>query len=303
MWFAKVDGRDGTFVISNPDFTALKLPLVKASCRPRRRLTATPISFRRRVTPAPAPMRADEVSLLALVSAARSRCDDAAGERLGGRCAKTAPLQQLTHCLAAGKFLNRRAQDIGRPAFRPSRSRRARQKTVQIESIKRSQATLAAAKNRAPEDVLRARRTRAISARAAGQSAMLRKPKATVTTSKLPAETAAGVHPPPPCLSGPWLRATLQHLRAKIGARDFRLPATFARSLGRDRRSRWRDRAPGAAAIRLTISEARSPPPEIEPAAEQMIGQIVAPRDAAKHGPDRDRIAIDSVDNRFVRLL
>ena len=30
MWFAKVDGRDGTFVISNPDFTALKLPLVKA---------------------------------------------------------------------------------------------------------------------------------------------------------------------------------------------------------------------------------------------------------------------------------
>ena len=33
MWFAKVDGRDGTFVISNPDFTALKLPLVKAPVR------------------------------------------------------------------------------------------------------------------------------------------------------------------------------------------------------------------------------------------------------------------------------
>jgi Domain of unknown function (DUF4340) len=30
MWFAKIDGRDGTFVISNPDFTALKLPLMKA---------------------------------------------------------------------------------------------------------------------------------------------------------------------------------------------------------------------------------------------------------------------------------
>jgi hypothetical protein len=30
MWFAKVDGRDGTFVISNPDFTALKLPLTKS---------------------------------------------------------------------------------------------------------------------------------------------------------------------------------------------------------------------------------------------------------------------------------
>jgi uncharacterized protein DUF4340 len=31
MWFAMIDGRDGTFVISNPDFTALKLPLAKAT--------------------------------------------------------------------------------------------------------------------------------------------------------------------------------------------------------------------------------------------------------------------------------
>jgi hypothetical protein len=31
MWFAEVEGRDGTFVISNPDFTALKLPLTKAA--------------------------------------------------------------------------------------------------------------------------------------------------------------------------------------------------------------------------------------------------------------------------------
>jgi hypothetical protein len=30
-WFAKVDGRDGTFVISNPDLTALQLPLVKVA--------------------------------------------------------------------------------------------------------------------------------------------------------------------------------------------------------------------------------------------------------------------------------
>jgi hypothetical protein len=29
MWFARVEGREGTFVISNPDFTALKLPLSK----------------------------------------------------------------------------------------------------------------------------------------------------------------------------------------------------------------------------------------------------------------------------------
>ncbi len=31
MWFAKVDGRDGTFLMSNPDFTAFKLPLAKAA--------------------------------------------------------------------------------------------------------------------------------------------------------------------------------------------------------------------------------------------------------------------------------
>ena len=27
MWFGKTDERDGTFVISNPDFNALKLPI------------------------------------------------------------------------------------------------------------------------------------------------------------------------------------------------------------------------------------------------------------------------------------
>ena len=31
MWFAKVDGRDGTFVVNNPDSTALKLPLTKSA--------------------------------------------------------------------------------------------------------------------------------------------------------------------------------------------------------------------------------------------------------------------------------
>ncbi len=31
MWLAKVDGRDGTFVVSNPDYTALKLPLTKSA--------------------------------------------------------------------------------------------------------------------------------------------------------------------------------------------------------------------------------------------------------------------------------
>ena len=34
MWYAKVDGRDGTFAISNPQFTGLKLPLTKATAAP-----------------------------------------------------------------------------------------------------------------------------------------------------------------------------------------------------------------------------------------------------------------------------
>ena len=31
MWFGKTDERDGTFVISNPDFNALKLPMANAA--------------------------------------------------------------------------------------------------------------------------------------------------------------------------------------------------------------------------------------------------------------------------------
>jgi hypothetical protein len=27
MWFARVEGRDGVYIISNPDFNALRLPL------------------------------------------------------------------------------------------------------------------------------------------------------------------------------------------------------------------------------------------------------------------------------------
>ena len=50
MWFAKVDGRDGTLVISNPDFTAFKLPLAKAGpASPTPSATVAP-----NATPAPA---------------------------------------------------------------------------------------------------------------------------------------------------------------------------------------------------------------------------------------------------------
>jgi hypothetical protein len=45
MWFAKVDEREGTFVISAPDLNALKLPLAAAelpSPSPSATVTATP---------------------------------------------------------------------------------------------------------------------------------------------------------------------------------------------------------------------------------------------------------------------
>ncbi len=45
MWFAKVDGRDGTFVVNQPDLNALRLPLTKAMPSP----SPTPIP----VTPTP----------------------------------------------------------------------------------------------------------------------------------------------------------------------------------------------------------------------------------------------------------
>jgi hypothetical protein len=48
MWFAKIDGRDGTFVISNPDFSALRLPLMKAAPSP------APVAPAGSVVPSPA---------------------------------------------------------------------------------------------------------------------------------------------------------------------------------------------------------------------------------------------------------
>ncbi|MEO6872914.1 MAG: DUF4340 domain-containing protein [Chthoniobacterales bacterium] len=43
MWYAKVDARDGTSLISNPDFTAFKLPLTKSVTTPSPAPTASPI--------------------------------------------------------------------------------------------------------------------------------------------------------------------------------------------------------------------------------------------------------------------
>ncbi|MGZ5003551.1 MAG: hypothetical protein ACXWBM_10200, partial [Chthoniobacterales bacterium] len=31
MWYAKVDGRDGIFIMNNPDFNALRLPLAETA--------------------------------------------------------------------------------------------------------------------------------------------------------------------------------------------------------------------------------------------------------------------------------
>jgi hypothetical protein len=41
MWFAKVDEREGTFVMNNPDLNALKLPLTQTAT-PSPSPTATP---------------------------------------------------------------------------------------------------------------------------------------------------------------------------------------------------------------------------------------------------------------------
>jgi hypothetical protein len=42
MWFARADDRDGTFVINNPDFNALRLPLAGTSAPERSSPGATP---------------------------------------------------------------------------------------------------------------------------------------------------------------------------------------------------------------------------------------------------------------------
>jgi hypothetical protein len=34
MWYARVEGRNGVFILSNPDFNALRLPLVEAPPAP-----------------------------------------------------------------------------------------------------------------------------------------------------------------------------------------------------------------------------------------------------------------------------
>ena len=134
------------------------------------------------------------------------------------------------------------------------------------------------------------RRTRAISRIAAGQSAMLRKPKATVTTSKL----ASGNGRSSASATIVWrvLSARRQPAsRAKNPRRDLRL-----RHLPLHRQSEI------AAAGRKIEHSPRLPlpndfrssmaPPEIQAAAQEMIGDIVAARDPLKHGADRGRVSI-----------
>jgi hypothetical protein len=55
MWFAKVDERDGTFVLTGPDFNALKLPLVSpATPSPSPSASGSPATV---TSPVPAPTR------------------------------------------------------------------------------------------------------------------------------------------------------------------------------------------------------------------------------------------------------
>lgn len=58
MWFARTDEREGTFVISNPDFNALRLPLVALpapSPSPAVTSSATPVPTSPAVSPSPKP--------------------------------------------------------------------------------------------------------------------------------------------------------------------------------------------------------------------------------------------------------
>ena len=52
MWYARVEGRPGIFVLSNPDFNALRLPLDET---PTPAATAAPAAFASPTTPAPKP--------------------------------------------------------------------------------------------------------------------------------------------------------------------------------------------------------------------------------------------------------
>ena len=42
MWYAKVDGREGIFVMNNPDFNALRLPLAETAPSPSPTVSPSP---------------------------------------------------------------------------------------------------------------------------------------------------------------------------------------------------------------------------------------------------------------------
>ena len=112
---------------------------------------------------------------------------------------------------------------------------------------------------------------------------MLRKPNATVRQSKLPSSKTAGSRASATTVRFNSLAARpRQHFRREISSGDF-----GARQLPRDSKGE-------IAATRRKIKHACRlptphylcrvmPPPKINPAAEKMIGQIIARRDAIEH--------------------
>jgi hypothetical protein len=82
-----------------------------------------------------------------------------------------------------------------------------------------------------------------------------------------------------------------QHFRAKIGARDFRFRHLPSDRQGEIATPGGKIEHPPRTPLPNDVRGAPTPP-EIKPDAEQMIGQIITPRDTAKHGPNSLRIAL-----------
>ncbi len=68
MWYARVEGRPGVFVLSNPDFNALRQPLWSPTPAPN----ATPAARQR--APAPSLARALRREVAAVVFGAIAEC-------------------------------------------------------------------------------------------------------------------------------------------------------------------------------------------------------------------------------------
>ena len=157
MWFGKTDERDGTFVISNPDFNALKLPIANPpapSPKPSAALSPAPSPV---ATPIPLPLvRRFDFCFSGVMTVRRMRRSQSAvtkRERAPGFCrgihrhntashrmclglSETVSFDQSHHFGAARKFLDRRGEIIIRVFFAREQPSQSRQKMMKIKSVR-----------------------------------------------------------------------------------------------------------------------------------------------------------------------